>query len=138
MVLDQYRGQKTVGPYLWHHAITTGIGEDSVVCFNAVPRAVEFYERLGFKKTSLVDLYFTLKKEHLNEGAMEIAPQLSDSGTLRVLGKSTQNDIDKYNNKLFLGTAGLGVREFVQQWLKRPDAMVIGYYYEDNLQDMVW
>ena len=134
LVLNEYRGQKTVGPYLWHHAITQHISEDSVVCFHAVPRAVDFYERLNFKKTALVDLYLTLKKEQLNDESMEVISQLFDNETLKKYSKNTQVDIEKYNNKLFPGDSGRGVREFVQQWLKRPDAIVIAYYRENNLQ----
>src|SRR5262249_41051141 len=85
LVLNEYRGKKVVGPYLWHHAITKHLEENAVVCFHAVPRAVGYYERLNFKRTSLVDLYLTLKKEHLNEENIKATSQLFDSNRLRML-----------------------------------------------------
>ena len=62
LVLNEYRGKKIIGPYLWDRAITEHLDQNAVVCFHSVPRAVEYYERLNYKKTALVDLYLTLKK----------------------------------------------------------------------------
>jgi len=131
LVLDDYRGQKTVGPYLWQQAITAQVGDESIVCFHAVPLAVEYYGRLNFRKTPLVNLFHAVKKEQLNEEAIKAAFPLLENGTLKVV---SDHDIHQYNNQLFSGDAGRGLREFMQQWIKRPDAIVIGYYLQNDLQ----
>ncbi len=60
--------------------------------------------------------------------------KLFENNSLKTLNKNTIVDIDKYNRQLFASEAGLGICEFVEQWIKRPDAIVVGYYHENNLQ----
>lgn len=134
LVLNAYRGKKIVGPYLWHHAITKHLDENSLVCFHAVPRAVAYYERLNFKKTPLINRYLTLKKEHLNAASLKAAVAQLESKVLKVLNRNALPEIDRYNNQLFSGDAGRGIREWVHQWIRRSDAVVVGCYYEGDLQ----
>lgn len=134
LVLREYRGKKTVGPYLWEHGITAHIGDDSVACFHAVPRAVDYYDRLNFKRTPLVDRYMRLEREKLNSLTIVSANSLFANRTLRLINENRLDDIEEYNHRLFPDNAGLGLCEFVRLWNKRPDAIVIGYYHQDILQ----
>ena len=134
LVLNEYRSKKIVGPYLWERAITSHIDDNAVVCFHSVPRAVNYYERLNFQKTGLIDRYMILEKSNLNQQALEAVTPLFAENRLRTIGEDQYGDIDEYNNQLFPGDAGLGLRNFVQQWIKRPDAVIIGYYYQNRLQ----
>lgn len=130
LVANEYRGKKIVGPYLWQHAITQQIEDDSLVCFHAVPRAVDYYGRLGYSKTALVDRYLTLKQ--INAESLKTTADLFENGTLRTL--SSYEDITDYNDQLFSKEAGRGLQEFIHQWIKRPDAIIVGYYSRNTLQ----
>lgn len=133
LVLNKYRGKKTVGPYLWHHAITKQLDSNSIVCFHAVPRTVDYYERLNFKKTPLVDLYQALTNESVNHSLLSSRRRIIDQGELKIIDKDKLNDIAHYTNQLFPNEIGLGLREFIGQWVSRPDALVVGYY-QNGLQ----
>lgn len=133
LVREQYRGQK-VGSFLWQKAITEKLPEHAFVCFHSVPRAVDYYAKQGFKQTPLTNRCLILESKKMDQLAVGSTQPLWTEGTLRILHGSAKEDINAYTNRQFVGTAGKGFREFIQQWIKRPDAIAIGYYSQDRLQ----
>jgi ribosomal protein S18 acetylase RimI-like enzyme len=132
LVKDKYRGQKIVGPHLWQKGITDSIKKDMIVCFHSVPRAVEFYEKLGYMRTSLVNLYYSLKTSE-SVGSLLAAKNLLANGVIKKIDKSNLNEIDNYNKSLFFNTSGIGFCEFIHNWSRRPDAMTITYYENNKI-----
>jgi ribosomal protein S18 acetylase RimI-like enzyme len=64
LVIDKYRSQK-IGSSLWQKAFNDNLPADAVVCFHSVPRAVTYYEKMGYKKTLLTNYYHKLQANHL-------------------------------------------------------------------------
>jgi hypothetical protein len=133
LVINKYRGQKIVGPHLWQNGITDGINKDMIVCFHSVPRAVVFYERLGFMKTHLVNLYYLLKTNEHNWESLSEAKSFFEKGIIKKIDKNNLNEIDNYNKSLFFNTSGIGFCEFLHTWPRRPDAMTVAYYEKNKL-----
>jgi hypothetical protein len=128
LVFKKYRGQKIMGPFLWENFIPTANNEDRFICFHSVPRAVNLYQRLGFSKTGLVNIFYTLNIQNVNRKLVNTAIPLLDQKTLKIIDKDNKNDITKFNKTLFGTESGAGFCDFIQQWQARPDAKAIAYY----------
>lgn len=126
LVKEKYRGQKIVGPQLWHNAITASISKDMLVCFHAVPRAVNFYERLGFLRTSLVNIFYSLQLKQVNNTQLTAIIPLIESGVLKKI--TSAKELDVYTKTLFNGASGAGFCDLIRHWLTRPDAIILAYY----------
>ena len=128
LVIEKFRGQKVVGPHLWENAITANTNNNMLVCFHSVPRAVSFYEQLGFLKTPLINIFYALDVNNVNHDQLNTIIPLMQDGSLRKIGATHLSDIELYNKKLFTDTSGAGFRDFIHHWLQRPDAIIFGYY----------
>jgi hypothetical protein len=133
LVINKYRSQKIVGPHLWQKGITDGITKDTIVCFHSVPRVVLFYERLGFMKTSLVNLYYLLKMNEHNSEALLGIKSFFEKNIIKKIDKNNLNEIDSYNKSLFCNTSGIGFYEFIHTWSRRPDALTVAYYEKNKV-----
>lgn len=131
IILRQYRGQRIVGSHLWHHVITATINEDSVICFNAVAGAVRFYERLNYAQTPLVNTAYTAQIHHIELNQFEPMLPMISNGTLKEV-KDLQ-EVNIYNKTLF-SHRGDGFCNFILHWLKRDDAICMGYYENGKIQ----
>lgn len=128
LVIEKFRGQKIVGPHLWQHTITASINKSMLVCFHSVPRAVSFYEQLGFLKTPLINIFFALDVNQINHDQLKTIIPLMQEGSLKTIKATHLKDIETYNKKLFTETSGAGFRDFIHHWLQRPDAIIFAYY----------
>ncbi|MFW2570884.1 GNAT family N-acetyltransferase [Legionella sp. 29fVS95] len=126
LVKEKYRGQRVVGPLLWQNAITASISREMLVCFHAVPRAVNFYERLGFLRTSLVNIFYSLQLKQINKAQLATIIPLIENGVLKRI--VSFQEIDGYTETLFNGASGAGFFDFIHHWVSRPDAIILAYY----------
>lgn len=133
LVVDKYRGQK-IGSYLWQKAFTENLQADAMVCFHSVPRAISYYEKMGYNQTILTNYYYKLRVNNLKNLSNESIEKLFSSTTLRIIDSDTKSDLYKFNSNLFIGVGGLGICDFVSQWINRSDALIVGYYDQGNLQ----
>lgn len=126
LVKEKYRGQRIVGPLLWQNAITASISREMLVCFHAVPRAVNFYERLGFLRTSLVNIFYSLQLKQINKAQLAVIIPLIEKGVLKRI--TSFHEIDGYTETLFNGASGAGFCDFIHHWVARADAIILAYY----------
>ena len=128
LVIEKFRGQKIVGPYLWQNTITANTNKNMLVCFHSVPRAVGFYEQLGFLKTPLINIFYALDVSKVNHDQLKTIIPIIQEGSLRKIETTHLSDIETYNKKLFTDTSGAGFRDFIHHWLQRSDAIIFAYY----------
>lgn len=131
LVTNGYRGQKLVGPYLWEKTIAANTDNSMIICFNSVASAVGFYERLGFKKTGLVNIAWVANAHQINHKQLESAQPLLTQGIIKII--TDDYDVTDYNKALFTKN-GTGLCHFLQEWLKRPDAITLAYYEKGVVQ----
>lgn len=128
LVIEKFRGQKIVGPHLWQNTITASIDKNMLVCFHSVPRAIGFYEQLGFLKTPLINIFYALNVSKVNHDQLKTIIPIMQEGSLRTIEETHLSDIETYNKKLFTDTSGAGFRDFIHHWLQRPDTITFAYY----------
>ncbi|KTD33368.1 GNAT family acetyltransferase [Legionella nautarum] len=133
LVREQYRGKKLVGPKLWHEAITVNLTAKDLVCFHSAERAINYYEKLGFKKTPFIDLLYVLNINNLDKNQFKSTGDALATGVLKQIKPSEFKDIDHYNKDLFCGSLGLGFCEFIDDWMQRSDATIVAYYEQEKL-----
>lgn len=126
MVIDKFRGKKTIGPYLWAE-ITKIIDSSNFICFNSVPRALSFYEKNGFSKTTLFSTTYILHTNKYNKKQSAMIFNLFETGALHQVNEKETDGIDIYNLNLFPGNSGAGFRHFINKWIKRPDAITVTF-----------
>lgn len=130
IVSKKHRGY--AGPHLVKKALN-GVDESMIVCFHAVPTAATYYEqRLGFIKTPLTDNFYALNSHACNKSTLKSVSPLTETGRVSILDPRQYQDIDSYNQHLFPGQNGDGIREFIGNWLQRSDIVVFAYY-EQNI-----
>lgn len=125
LVKEKFRSNK-VGSYLWDHVFTKEINENSLVCFHSVPRVAQYYHSMGYKKTTLATLVY--KSKNTQPDDFSIIPNI------KKISSSDFSDIEKYNQDLFPRSSGVGFCEFIQAWIKRPDALTFVYYDNGAVQ----
>lgn len=133
LVREQYRGKKLVGPKLWYEAITTNLRANDLVCFHSAERAINYYEKLGFKKTPFIDLLYILNLNDLGKNHFKSTLDELATGVLKSIKPSEFKDIENYNKDLFCSSLGLGFCDFIDDWIQRSDATVMAYYQQEKI-----
>ena len=123
LVKKQYRGQQVVGSYLWSNFIRN----DHFICFHSVLRAIHLYQRLGFKKTSLVNLFYTLDVNDVQKDSWQFLHEHIDAEIISI-SDSNITEFMRYNQQLFAKDNGIGFCDFLNHWQQRPDAITMAYF----------
>lgn len=127
LVTEKFRGQKIAGPFLMEKIIAE-LKETALVCFHAVPKAVGFYERAGFMKTPLVDIFYAINLTDCYSNILKT--MLPTPASLKCLVEAQYDCVFDYNKIVFSGKDA-GICDFISHWIKRPDAIVLAYYEQD-------
>ncbi|KTD35693.1 GNAT family acetyltransferase [Legionella nautarum] len=124
LILEKYRGQKKLGPFLWNRAISEKTNDQMIICLNSVARAQNFYERLGLMKTSVRRVSYILQSQETNKEALNTVLASIDQGIIKKIDRPLA--IDLYNEKLF--SSAKVFCDFIHDWQQRPDALTLAFY----------
>jgi Acetyltransferase (GNAT) domain len=123
--------QETPGSVLWTKANEL-LASCTLACLNSVtfPRLLKYYKRKGFTESGYTSLHLS---SHSFLNNLTLQNENVDKFSRGVNFNARKEAIISYENKLF-SNDHCEREEFVNRWLERPDAIVVVYQDQDNIE----